>query len=414
MTDTLFRKQAVQFRNGPQAASHTGAPRISHWLIAFFSIFVIVALASILWFGTYAASDAVRGYVSTTDSSLQVFSPRSGVITELLVAEGELVEAGAPLLSVSAERLGNGGSVDDALIAALQTELATVAGRFARADTLSSRQAEALIRRIGSADVQLALLQTQLRLSNESLELSASSIARAQLLQSRGHLANSELQRQRAEHLRRQQEHVALERDLSDLRASLDSMRSDLAAQPLIHADTLAKLQAMRLQLQRDLATARSTAAFTITASAAGVVSGLTVAAGQAVTGRMPLLTLLPEDPQFHVLLLLPSRTAGFVQPGDPVSLRIDAFPYQAFGTLAGIVRAKSSSVLMPGEFSAPVRFSEPGYRVEVEFDPGALAARHPAMRLQPGMTVVADIKRERRRLIAWLMEPLIGAVRRL
>ena len=56
-------------------------------------------------------------------------------------------------------------------------------------------------------------------------------------------------------------------------------------------------------------------------------------------------------DPSAHTLvaaLFAPTRTAGFIQPGQEVWLRLAAYPYQKFGLAKGRVLKVSVTPIAP------------------------------------------------------------------
>jgi len=59
-------------------------------------------------------------------------------------------------------------------------------------------------------------------------------------------------------------------------------------------------------------------------------------------------MALLPKGSQLQAQLLAPSRAVGFIEPGDKVLLRYQAFPYQKFGHHAGKVVRVSRSAIVP------------------------------------------------------------------
>jgi membrane fusion protein len=118
----------------------------------------------------------------------------------------------------------------------------------------------------------------------------------------------------------------------------------------------------------------------------------------------------LPDDGRLEAELLVPSRAIGFIEPGDRVLLRYQAFPYQKFGHQEGHVAAISRSALNPGELGALIgngQQGEPFYRVTVSLARQAITAYGKPEALKPGMLVDADVLGERRRLAEWAFEPL-------
>jgi membrane fusion protein len=61
-----------------------------------------------------------------------------------------------------------------------------------------------------------------------------------------------------------------------------------------------------------------------------------------------------------------------------------------------------------------PVTLTEPVYRVTVRQPAQQVQAYGRAMRLQAGMSVDADIRVDRRRVIEWLFDPILSVTGRV
>jgi membrane fusion protein len=94
------------------------------------------------------------------------------------------------------------------------------------------------------------------------------------------------------------------------------------------------------------------------------------------------------------------------------VRVRFAAYPYQKFGQLQGVVAQVSRAALAPAELPPQLGVpptTEPLYRITVHL---AAAEVHAYGRPQPltaGMQLEADVLQDRRRLIEWVFEPLLG-----
>ena len=99
----------------------------------------------------------------------------------------------------------------------------------------------------------------------------------------------------------------------------------------------------------------------------------------------------------------------GFVQAGQEVRLRFEAFAYQKYGHQPGHVLQVSRTPLAASEMAAlalPAMATggEPMFRITVALDDSAAV-----LPLAAGMRLQADVLLERRRLVEWLFEPLLG-----
>ena len=115
-----------------------------------------------------------------------------------------------------------------------------------------------------------------------------------------------------------------------------------------------------------------------------------------------------------HAQLLVPTRAIGFVQPGQEVILRYDAFPFQRFGQYRGTVERVSRTVWAPGEKVGPVTVWEPVYRVDVRLDSQQVIAGDQKVALRPGISVNADILQEKRKVWEWVFEPVLSLKQRM
>jgi membrane fusion protein len=104
----------------------------------------------------------------------------------------------------------------------------------------------------------------------------------------------------------------------------------------------------------------------------------------------------------------------------QPVKLSSAAFPYQKFGLQGGRVASVSRSPVAPAQ--SPVAQAHQAsaseapeglYRLTVELASQHVVAYGEATPPRAGMTLDAAVVQERRRVIEWLFEPLIGAARR-
>jgi membrane fusion protein len=139
--------------------------------------------------------------------------------------------------------------------------------------------------------------------------------------------------------------------------------------------------------------------------------------AGQSVSPASALATLLPQGAAMQVQLYAPSSAVGFVQPGQVVRLRYEAFPYQKYGQQPGRVVQVSRTPLSSAELGALALSAgpsasagnEPLFRITVALEPPPTG-----ITLVAGMRLQADVWLDRRRLIEWLFEPLLGLHGRL
>jgi membrane fusion protein len=125
-----------------------------------------------------------------------------------------------------------------------------------------------------------------------------------------------------------------------------------------------------------------------------------------------------PADGALEAHLFAPTRTAGFVRPGQPVWLRYAAYPYQKFGMARGEVLQVSESPLNaqelpPGLAQGVISLAgtqEPLRRITVRLDQQFIEAYGERIALTAGASLEADVVQEKRSVWEWMFEPLLAA----
>jgi len=171
------------------------------------------------------------------------------------------------------------------------------------------------------------------------------------------------------------------------VRSARQEAESQLAALDAQIEETRARIKAAEanLELARiDLDNTR------ITAPMAGIIGNRSVQVGQLVKPGSALGSLIPSDGLFVEANFKETQIAR-MQPGQPVEIRIDAYPDQVFeGVMDSFAPASGSefSLLPPenatGNFTKIVR----RVSVKVTFQPGSDLSR-----LRPGLSTVIKVK---------------------
>ena len=118
-------------------------------------------------------------------------------------------------------------------------------------------------------------------------------------------------------------------------------------------------------------------------------------------------MTLVPANSEIELLAELAPLYVGRVKVGDPARIKIDAFPFQVYGTLDGEVRTISSDAFVE-EKGAEKSVS---YRVHIAIRDEGFSRRPAESSLRPGMTTTSEIIIGRRSVISFLLYPVIRAL---
>jgi len=113
------------------------------------------------------------------------------------------------------------------------------------------------------------------------------------------------------------------------------------------------------------------------------------------------LLRLVPLRTPLEAEVDILSRDVGFVRPGDPATLKVDAFNYFEHGVVEGSVRWISESAFTTDADGKPV---DPYYKARVKIDKVNFVGVPQSFRFIPGMTLTADVKVGTRSMLRYIL----------
>ena len=256
-------------------------------------------------------------------------------------------------------------------------------------------------------------LKAQLATQQKRLESARRTLARHQALVAQKFVSEAAVQEKQEDVLEQQARLQALQRSSVSLQRDLGALKLEIGSSALKAETQRESIEREVSLLDQQLTEHEARRALVIAAPADGVVTTLLAEPGQNVTTSTPLLSILPAGAQLQAQLLVPSRSIGFIEPGQTVALRYQAFPYQRFGFYRGQVREISKTIISPGDATLPVALQEASYRVTVALDSQNVTAYQKQVPLQAGMLIDADVLLDHRRLIEWIFDPLYSLTRR-
>ncbi len=139
-----------------------------------------------------------------------------------------------------------------------------------------------------------------------------------------------------------------------------------------------------------------------ITAPVRGTVARLLVhTIGGVVTPAEKLAHIVPADSPPVVKVLVLNKDVGFVAPGMAASIKIDTFNFQKYGLIEGTVRQVSKDSVEDERFGLV-------YETYIEPKKTTLVVEGAQMPISTGMSVTAEIKVGKRRIIEFFLYPVI------
>lgn len=409
MNHDLFRPEALQARRTSWLGEVSLAQPLPLWGLAAFVVSAAIVVLGVLYFGEYTRRATVTGQLVPDLGLSTVLAPAQGVVSRQFTEEGEQVRAGQALTLINVPRTTAAG--DDALAVVR----AGMGERRDSLDELARSQAEQIDTQIAGTRGQLdgvrrelAQIEAEIATRREQVRLGRETTERFERISDRQYISQVQVNQQRQAVLDLVTAQQALERQATSLRRTAAQLEQSLRELPAQRRALQAASRRDRAELDLERVQREADGELLLKAPVTGQVTSRLVESGQAVQPGQPLLSVMPEGSQLQAQLLVPSHAVGFIEPGDRVLLRYQAYPHQKFGHQAGrILRLSRSATLAPGA-------TEPHYRAVVALDAQTVTAFGRQEPLRPGMVLEADILGERRRLYEWLLEPLYSLRGRL
>jgi hemolysin D len=376
---------------------------------------------------------SVPGRLVTRRSTQTITSPQPGVVTEVLVREGQAVKAGQALLELDPRQertavlelerqLSAGRDVERNERLKLGDRIASLRRRL-ELDLSILRPLQALAREGGSSVVQVreqervventrrelaeseraldglafqaeesrAQLRRELQASRTRLELDLSILRPLQALAREGGSSVVQVREQERVVENTRRELAESERALDGLAFQAEESRAQLRRE----------LQASRTRLER----------ITLRAPVAGDVLDLRAQSGQVAGPDVPLLKLVPRA-DLQAEARVNNRDLAFVQPGQSAMVSLLAYDPSTYGQLKATVIGVGRDALPPqgpGE--------EAHFPISLELASQVLERQGRRFELQPGMALEAQLQLKRVTLLQLIFSKLnrgMDAVRSL
>ena len=142
-----------------------------------------------------------------------------------------------------------------------------------------------------------------------------------------------------------------------------------------------------------------------MTAPMNGSIQQLSVnTVGAVVTPAQVLMLLVPSDQPMEIDAQLPNKDIGFVGAGQSAEIKVETFPFTRYGTLRGRVLHVSRDAIHDDKLGLT-------YLAKIQLEKSYLVVNGHQVPLQAGMAVTAEINTGQRRVIEYLLSPVLEHV---
>lgn len=369
-------------------------------------------LSFLAWASLSHMDQTVRSYgqVIAVSRNQIIQAADGGVLTKLLVTEGQQVHAGQALALLETTRA-------EASYQEVKSKLSALNAALARANAESSGQAlafdknDAASSAFQSSQTQVFAQKKQghldeLKLLKASLAISEDELRMSQSLLKTGDVSQLELMRaQRQVHETQGRIASVQNKYLQDAKQDVIRLQEDISANQF-------KLDERQSLLDHSV----------LTTPVDGVVKFMRInTVGGVLRAGDELMHISPSTGGYIVEAKINPSDIGELRIGQPVSLKFDAFDYSVYGMLNGTLSYISSDTLTDSNASGA---TQAFYRVQVQIDPDMpsesvhtldstaflsnQASHHLRLSdLKPGMTTTLDIRTRSRSVLQYLAKPV-------
>lgn len=404
--------------------------RVTTWLL------LGLLAAALLWLvlGRVDVVASAPGKLVPADDVKLIQPGAAGIVHAILVRDGQTVRAGQPLVELDptvsdadaaqarkaletaeldAARLrailsaldgrglrftppaGTSSEVADTQVALARAQLAEIraGGQTRAADTRAARASRA------EAQIQADKL-------DETLPLLDEQIAANEKLLEKGYVSKLrviEMRRQRIAAARDRDAALATARkaDAQIAAAGGSFSQSAAEARARILADLARAESDARLRKEELTKAAKRSSLQRLVSPVDGTVTQLAVhTVGGVVEAAKPIMVIVPARGKLIAEVTIANKDVGFIAAGQPVALKVEAFPFTRYGAVPGKLEHISSDAVQDEKRGLI-------YTARVTLDRATIVRDGRAIPLTPGMAVTADIRTGRRSLASYLLSPI-------
>ena len=413
----LFRREAIEANRQQWMGEVRLVRPLSMSVLVALLVTVAVAVGAWLVMGEYTRKAHVNGVLVPDRGWIRLVAPQLATVAERRATQGQTVRAGDVLFVLSLDQHAGDGGAQQRVQRSLKARQESLSETLEARQRLSREQEAVLTQRIAGLRQESAQIDKEVELQRQRLALAQQTLARLEALREDRFVSTAQINNKSEEVLAQRAQLVALERQRSTLGRELAALEGQRRELPLQERARAGELQRAAQALAQEAAENDARHEMLVRAPQDGTLAAVLAEPGQTVSPDVALASLVPADTRLQAHLYAPSSALGFIRVGQPVRLRVAAFPYQKFGHQAGVVHQVSSTPLQAGELAAlplAVKPDEPLYRVTVNLERQSVLAYGREQPLAAGMQLDADVMLERRRLIEWLFAPVLGVTGRL
>jgi len=406
--------------------------RLTIWAIIAFFVFLM------LWANFAVIDEVTKGDGKAIPSSKiqKIQNLEGGIVSELFVKEGQIVDAGAPLLRLDDTRFASnvGETEADRLSMVLRVErlsaeledrplnfpedvLKAVPGQAKNEESLYMSRRQQLLDEIGGLQEQLIQRQQELReftskqaQYRQQLGFQRQEISMSEPLVAQGAVSPVEVLRlRRAEaETRGQLDATTLaipraESAIKEVQRKIDETRGKF------RSEALTQLNEARTDLNKAQATGKAledrVSRTLVTSPVRGIVNKLLVnTIGGVIQPGSDLVEIVPLDDTLLVEAKIRPQDIAFLHPGQEATVKFTAYDYTIYGGLKAKLEQIGADTITDDDKKTTY------YIIKLRTERSHLGTDEKPLLIIPGMVASVDIITGKKTILSYLLKPIIRA----
>ena len=406
--------------------------RLTIWAIIAFFVFLM------LWANFAVIDEVTKGDGKAIPSSKiqKIQNLEGGIVSELFVKEGQIVEAGAPLIRLDDTRFASNvgeteadrlsmllrverlsAEVDDRPLNFPEDVLKAVPGQAKSEESLYISRRQQLHDEIGGLQEQLIQRQQELReftskqaQYRQQLGFQRQEINMSEPLVAQGAVSPVEVLRlRRAEaETRGQLDATTLaipraESAIKEVQRKIDETRGKF------RSDALTQLNEARTDLNKAEATGKAledrVSRTLVTSPVRGIVNKLLVnTIGGVIQPGSDLVEIVPLDDTLLVEARIRPQDIAFLHPGQEATVKFTAYDYTIYGGLKAKLEQIGADTITDEDKKTTY------YVIKLRTDRSHLGTDEKPLLIIPGMVASVDIITGKKTVLSYLLKPIIRA----
>ncbi len=361
-------------------------------------LMLAVVVTTLTWASLAQVDEITKaeGRVVADGKEQVVANLEGGLLSELLVKEGQVVVEGQALAQIDRTRFESQQNEGDAKLFAMRASIARLeaeaAGRaIGFGPLLKPAPAAILAAERESFAARRRLLDDALAGTRRSLDLLRTELAMSERLSAQGLMSEVEVMR--------------LKRQASDLDQQMtervNRFRQEASAE-------LAKARGELAQLEQQMVARKDVLQrTTLRAPVRGLIKSIKVGTvGGVIQPGAPVLEILPLGPRVLIEARIKASQIGFVRVGQSALVKLATYDYNSYGGMAGTITYLSPDA--GPEEGKPQDVDSYSYRITVSTEGSSLMAGGKSLPVLPGMTATVEIQTGKRAVIDYLLRPVL------